>query len=117
VQWEYLHQAVRYAEQGGLEVVGEEVGRQILLEWESVLSDLERDLFTTADRVDWVAKLRLIGGYRERHDLRWNDPRLAALDLQYHDLRPERSLAASDRYQGVFPGGVPWEVRFWDHRR
>lgn len=101
VQWEYLHQAVRYAEQGGLEVVGEEVGRQILLEWESVLSDLERDLFTTADRVDWVAKLRLIDGYRERHDLRWNDSRLAALDLQYHDLRPQRCLAARVGLRGM----------------
>ena len=47
-----------------------------------------------ADRVDWIAKQRLLEGYRERHDLDWGDPRLAALALQYHDLRPERSLAA-----------------------
>ena len=41
-----------------------------------------------------MAKYRLIDGYRERHDLQWGDARLAALDLQYHDLRPERGLAA-----------------------
>ena len=46
------------------------------------------------DQVDWVAKHRLLDGYRERHDLRWDDARLAAMDLQYHDLRPEKSLAA-----------------------
>ena len=45
-------------------------------------------------QVDWVAKHRLIDGYRERHGLRWDDARLAAMDLQYHDLRPEKSLAA-----------------------
>ena len=43
--------------------------------------------------VDWIAKYRLIDGYRERHGLEWGDTRLHALDLQYHDLRPDRSLA------------------------
>jgi len=45
-------------------------------------------------QLDWVAKLHLIEAYRERHDCEWDDSRLAALDLQYHDLRPERSLFA-----------------------
>src|SRR5690606_31422988 len=36
---------------------------------------------------------RLLEGYRDRHDLDWGDPRLAAIGLQYHDLRPERCLA------------------------
>jgi Pup amidohydrolase len=48
---------------------------------------------TLADQIDWVAKYRLIGAYRERHDLSWDDARLAAMDIQYHDLRPERSLS------------------------
>ena len=47
-----------------------------------------------ATQSSWVAKLRLIDGYRERHGLGWDDARLAAMDLQYHDLRPERSLFA-----------------------
>jgi proteasome accessory factor A len=47
-----------------------------------------------ADQLDWVAKYRLINGYRERHDLSWDDARLAAMDLQYHDLRPSKSLFA-----------------------
>jgi hypothetical protein len=44
--------------------------------------------------VDWITKHRVIDGYRERHGLEWDDPRLAAMDLQYHDLRPEKSLFA-----------------------
>ena len=41
-----------------------------------------------------MAKYRLIDGYRAKHDLRWDDARLAAMDLQYHDLRPESGLAS-----------------------
>src|SRR6202022_660593 len=37
---------------------------------------------------------RLINGYRERHKLPWRDHRLVAMDLQYHDVRPDRSLYA-----------------------
>ena len=45
---------------------------------------------TLADQLDWVAKYRLLDGYRERHGLEWDDARLRAMDLQYHDLRPEQ---------------------------
>ena len=93
VQWDYLRLAQRYAEQRGLEAVGQDVGVDILVKWESILTDLERDPELTADRLDWSAKYRLINGYRERHDLRWRDARLAAMDLQYHDIRPAKSLA------------------------
>jgi proteasome accessory factor A len=46
-----------------------------------------------AGQLDWVAKYRLFDGYRDRHGLEWSDARLAAMDLQYHDLRPTSSLA------------------------
>ncbi|HET7653535.1 MAG TPA: proteasome accessory factor PafA2 family protein, partial [Acidimicrobiales bacterium] len=64
---------------------------------------LESDVSSVADRVDWVAKLRLIDGYRERHQLAWSDSRLAAMDLQYHDVRPAKSLAARVGLQRLFP--------------
>jgi proteasome accessory factor A len=47
-----------------------------------------------ATQLDWVAKYQLINAYRERHDLAWDDARLASMDLQYHDLRPAKSLYA-----------------------
>jgi proteasome accessory factor A len=93
IQWEILRMCREYAEREGLEAVGEDVGTEILDLWEHVLSALETDPMSLADTVDWVAKYRLIDGYRERHDLEWNDPKLRAMDLQYHDLRPDRSLA------------------------
>jgi len=95
VQWELFGRARKYADERGLACVGgEEVGEEVLRRWEMVLSALESDPGRVADQVDWVAKHRVIDGYRARHDLRWDDARLAAMCLQYHDLRPERSLAA-----------------------
>jgi len=95
MQWEYLDRAKKYAEEHGLECLGAaEVGDEVLRRWEEVLTALETDFLTLADQLDWVAKYRLMQGYRERHDLRWDDARLAAMDLQYHDLRADKSLAA-----------------------
>src|SRR3954464_3864508 len=94
VQWELFDRARKYAETYGLECVGEAVGAEILRRWEAVLTGLETDPMSLADQLDWVAKYRLIEGYRERHDLAWDDARLAAMDLQYHDLRPAKSLFA-----------------------
>jgi len=92
LQWEYLDLARKYAEERGLEPVGEEVGALVLRRWEDVLTALETDPMSLSTQLDWVAKYRLLNGYRERHNLSWSDPRLAAMDLQYHDVRPERSL-------------------------
>ena len=94
VQWELLDRARKYADDRGLTVVGEEVGADVLARWEHVLTGLETDPESVAGQVDWVAKRRVIEGWRERHGASWDDPRVAALALQYHDLRPERSLAA-----------------------
>jgi Pup amidohydrolase len=95
IQWELHSLARKYSEDRGLECLGsEQMGRQVLERWESVLHALETDPSMLARQVDWVAKLQLVEAYRERHSLDWGDQRLAALDLQYHDLRPERSLFA-----------------------
>jgi proteasome accessory factor PafA2 len=93
VQWGMLERARKYERSHGLGVVGEAVGTDVLTRWEAVLTGLETDRSTVADVVDWVAKQRMIDGYAERHDLRTNDARLKALDLQYHDLRPGKCLA------------------------
>ena len=94
IQWEFLDRARKWSEERGLEAVGGPVGSEILRTWEEVLTALEADPMTLADRLDWVAKYRILTGYRERHDLQWGDARLDALALQYHDVRPERSLSA-----------------------
>ena len=94
VQWELLGQAKRWADRFGLDVVGEDCGKLVLERWEETLAGLESDPMSLAGQVDWVAKKRILEGFMDRHDCGWDDNRLSALDLQYHDLRPGKSLAA-----------------------
>ncbi len=74
--------------------------------WERILMDLEIDPRLTADRLDWTAKLALFEGFIHRDDLEWSDSKLALLDLQYHDVDPEKGLydrlAAAGRMQRLF---------------
>ncbi len=88
IQWQYLEVIQQYARSIGVEPVWTEV----LEEWEQILLDLETDPRSTADRLDWTAKLRILEGYRSRDGLAWNDSKLRLLDLQYHDVDPERGL-------------------------
>jgi Pup amidohydrolase len=95
IQWELFSLARKYADDEGLESLGDEsVGQQVLARWEQILHGLETDPMSLARQLDWVAKLQLIEAYRDRHGLDWGSQRLAALDLQYHDLRPAKSLFA-----------------------
>ncbi|MCH7790442.1 MAG: proteasome accessory factor PafA2 [Acidobacteria bacterium] len=93
VQWSFYEQSRVFAELYGHEVVGPS-GEQALDRWEQVLHALETDPMLLNGQLDWVTKLDLIDRYRQRHDLSWNDGRLAALALQYHDMRPSRSIFA-----------------------
>ncbi len=93
LQWEFLRLAQKYADDTGLEMCGGEiVGQQVLERWESTLSALERDPALLDGQLDWVTKLALLDAYRDRDNLGWDDPKLALLDLQYSDVRPNRSL-------------------------
>ena len=65
---------------------------EVLREWAAVLDDLEADPMRCADRLDWPAKLRLLEAYRRRDGLDWGHPRLALVDVQYHDVDPARGL-------------------------
>ncbi len=64
----------------------------ILIEWEATLDALERDPLTLSDRLDWVAKYTLLNEFRESESLAWNDDALHSLDLEYHNLNPDRGL-------------------------
>ena len=65
---------------------------EVLDMWEQILADLERDPASCADRLDWPAKLALLEGLRRRGNLDWDAPQLAATDIQYHDIDPDRGL-------------------------
>jgi proteasome accessory factor A len=87
-QWQYLEWATKYSRAADLDPVYEGV----LAAWEETLTDLERDPMTTADRLDWTAKLVLMDGFRDREDLDWDHAKLHMLDLQYHDIDPAKGL-------------------------
>ena len=61
-------------------------------EWLRTLDELERDPMLLADRLDWVAKLRLIEEFRDAEGLDWDDPLMRSLDLAYSDVDPENGL-------------------------
>ncbi|WP_420638095.1 depupylase/deamidase Dop [Candidatus Poriferisocius sp.] len=103
IQWDLLDQARKFADSHGLDSVGGPVGHMVIDRWEQVLAGLETDPSGLARQLDWVAKYRLIQGLAQRHGLGPDDPRLAALDLQYHDLRPERSVAARVGLETLVP--------------
>jgi proteasome accessory factor A len=88
VQWEYLERAIRYARTTGFPPEVE----QAVLRWENLLTGLEKDPLSLHRECDWVAKHRLLERYREKHDLPLSSPRLALLDLAYHDVSKERGL-------------------------
>ncbi|CAI8016380.1 Depupylase, partial [Geodia barretti] len=64
----------------------------VLYEWERTLDDLESDPMQLTDRVDWVAKKWLLDAFRESENLSWDDPWLQSLDLEYHNIDPNRGL-------------------------
>lgn len=68
-----------------------DVDKRVLELWDEVLGDLERDPLSTADRLDWTAKYALIKGYVDR-GVPWSDAKLKAVDLQYADIDPAKSL-------------------------
>jgi proteasome accessory factor A len=93
LQWEFLRLAQKYADEVGLDACGgDDVGGLVLSRWEAVLADLERDPMLLDGQLDWVTKLSLLQAYRDRDGLKWSDPKLSLLDLQYSDVRPDRSL-------------------------
>jgi proteasome accessory factor PafA2 len=88
LQYRYLGWLEKYAESE----LDPEMWGPLLETWRTVLEDLERDPVSCADRLDWVAKKQIVDGYRERDLLEAHDPKLRALDLQYHDIDPAHGL-------------------------
>ncbi|GAA2020464.1 depupylase/deamidase Dop [Pseudokineococcus marinus] len=93
LQWRHLEAARAFVGRRQGDAVDPDTA-EVLTRWEQVLTDLEADPVRCARQLDWVAKLRLLEGFRSREDLTWDAARLALIDIQYADLRPERGLHA-----------------------
>jgi proteasome accessory factor A len=88
IQSEYLNRAMRYADHHELSTLE----KQALTMWEHTLAQIEKDPLSLDRECDWVIKYKLIEAYRERHGLALADPRVALVDLQYHDVNRSRGL-------------------------
>lgn len=97
IQEHYLLAAQKYVDERG----GDPQTDEVLSLWAEILAGLGRDPMSLRDRLDWVAKLALLEGYRQRDGLDWSAPRLAQIDLQYADIHPERGLARKLEARGL----------------
>jgi proteasome accessory factor A len=89
IQWEYLNRAKDFTDSNGLDPIS----KRVLEIWERALSAIEDGhLDRIAREIDWVIKYQLIERYRAKHDLPLSAPRIAQLDLAYHDVHRGRGL-------------------------
>jgi len=89
IQREYLDRALRYHERRGLPDLEE----RALGMWKHCVEGIEKDPLSLDRECDWVIKHRIVEAYRERHQLPLGHPKVALVDLQYHDV---------DRSRGIF---------------
>jgi len=91
MQWEYFEKAADFADRRGL--TEDPVIARTLELWGRVLKALDGDDLSVIEReVDWVIKMRLLERYMGKHDLSLSSPRIAQLDLAYHDISRSRGL-------------------------
>ncbi|GID29893.1 hypothetical protein Abr02nite_48760 [Paractinoplanes brasiliensis] len=90
VQREYLAKATEFVERHG-----DPSAKRIIELWGRVLHAIESgNLDPIAREIDWVSKYQLIERYQAKHQIPMNHPRIAQLDLVYHDIRRGRGLYA-----------------------
>jgi proteasome accessory factor A len=70
--------------------------------WERTLDAVEKDdLAAVASEIDWVNKLQLVERYSIKHDLALSSPRIAQIDLAYHDINQNRGLYYLSQRRGL----------------
>jgi len=89
IQYEYLNRAKDFTDANGLDAST----KRVLEMWERALGAIETgNLDKISREIDWVTKYQLIERYRARHSLPLSAPRVAQIDLAYHDIRRGRGL-------------------------
>ncbi|HEU5007844.1 MAG TPA: Pup--protein ligase [Jatrophihabitantaceae bacterium] len=89
IQREYYERAVDFVERGG----EDPMAKRVLELWGRTLDAIEQQDLSLIDReIDWATKYQLIERYRAKHDLPLSSPRVAQLDLAYHDISRTRGL-------------------------
>ncbi len=89
VQTEYLEKTERFMERRG----GDQTSKLLLEEWRGALEALHAGTSELlARKVDWITKRLMIDRYMSKHDLTLASPKVALLDLSYHDVNRARGL-------------------------
>jgi proteasome accessory factor A len=89
IQREYYTRAVDFVERSG----DDPSAKQVLELWGRTLDAVAAEDISLIDReIDWATKYQLIERYRAKHDLPLSSPRIAQLDLAYHDISRTRGL-------------------------
>jgi proteasome accessory factor A len=89
IQLEYYAKANDFVQRRG----GDATAERVLDLWGRTLTAIESgDLDPVAREIDWITKYQLIERYRAKHNLPLSSPRVAQLDLAYHDVNRDRGL-------------------------
>ncbi|WP_309095031.1 Pup--protein ligase [Streptomyces sp.] len=90
VQREYYEKALDFCERRGIRTGTVE---RVLELWGRTLDAIEsEDLDRIGTEIDWVMKYKLIERYRAKHNMTMSHPRVAQIDLAYHDIHRRRGL-------------------------
>jgi len=90
IQEEFFTKARDFVDRRNLETP---VVRRVLDLWERTIKAIDSGDHSLIEReIDWVIKHRMIERYRGKHDLSLASPRVAQLDLAYHDIHRGRGL-------------------------
>jgi proteasome accessory factor A len=89
IQREYYTRAVDFVARNGEDAAA----KRVIELWGRTLDAVEQQDLSLIDReIDWATKFQLIERYRAKHDLPLSSPRVAQLDLAYHDISRTRGL-------------------------
>ncbi|MEV4941784.1 Pup--protein ligase [Streptomyces zaomyceticus] len=90
VQREYYEKAVDFVDRRGIR---SGTVAQVLELWGRTLDAIESERLDRIEtEIDWVMKHRLIERYRAKHNMTMSNPRVAQIDLAYHDIHRRRGL-------------------------
>ncbi|MEU2715281.1 Pup--protein ligase [Streptomyces sp. NPDC007205] len=90
VQREYFDKAVDFCDRRSIRTG---TVAQVLELWGRTLDAIEsEELDRIATEIDWVMKYKLIERYRAKHNMTMSHPRVAQIDLAYHDIHRRRGL-------------------------
>ncbi|MFG2331958.1 Pup--protein ligase [Streptomyces sp. NPDC048604] len=90
VQREYYEKAADFVDRRGIRTG---TVAQVLELWGRTLDAIEaEDLDRIGTEIDWVMKYKLIERYRAKNNMTMSHPRVAQIDLAYHDIHRRRGL-------------------------